>query len=850
MQGDRQNACPTLGEQKADGCRISWRKTGLRRVRNAGWLMTNFWQDVRYGLRLLLKNPGFTAIAVLTLALGIGANTALFSVVNGVLLNPLPYPDPERLVAVYSNSDSSGMGSISYPNFVDWQRDNHSFSALGAFRTEEYNLTGIGEPERLHGHMVSADFLTALGINPILGRNILGEEDQAGGAPVVVLGDGFWKRKFGLSPDVLGKSLTLNGKQYTVVGVATSMIAGLSPTDVYLPIGQWTDPTFRDRHISMGTTAIGRLKPGVTFEQAKADMDSLANNLAAAYPDSNKGSGIAIVPLKTDVVGSVRGILLVLLGAVSFVLLIACANVANLLLARSTGRSREFAIRSALGASPGRVIRQLLTESVLLGIAGGGIGLLLAKWGTRAILTALPETLPRTEEIGIDGHVLFFTLGISVLTGIVFGLVPALKTMRPDMHETLKEGGRGSSGARHRTQSVFVVVEMAMAVVLLIGAGLMIRSLAALWSIDPGFDPRNALAFSISSTSGPNPTAGQLRTKYRETIRGLENVPGVEEVSLIEGTLPMSGDSELPFWVEGRPKPATEQEMPFAMFAMVSTHYQQVMRIPVERGRGFTERDDEHAPAVILIDATFARAFFPKEDPIGKRLNLGLMDLQAEIVGVVGHVESWGLGSREHENLQAQIYLSVWQVPDKFWPLLANGGGYVARTAGTPLGVVSGIREAAERIDSSAVVYEVRPMQDIVARSIATQRLAMMLLSVFSALALVLSAIGIYGVISYLAGQRTKEIGVRMAMGATSADVLRLVLGEGMRITLIGVGIGLVSALGLTRLITKMIYGVGATDPITFAGVGILLTSVALLACYIPARRAMRVDPIVALRYE
>jgi len=850
MQGDRQNACPTLGEQKADGWRISWRKTGLRRVRNAGWLMTNFWQDVRYGLRLLLKNPGFTAIAVLTLALGIGANTALFSVVNGVLLNPLPYPDPERLVAVYSNSDSSGMGSISYPNFVDWQRDNHSFSALGAFRTEEYNLTGVGEPERLHGHMVSADSLTALGINPILGRNILGEEDQAGGAPVVVLGDGFWKRKFGLSPDVLGKSLTLNGKQYTVVGVATSMIAGLSPTDVYLPIGQWTDPTFRDRHISMGTTAIGRLKPGVTFEQAKADMDSLAKNLAAAYPDSNKGSGIAIVPLKTDVVGSVRGILLVLLGAVSFVLLIACANVANLLLARSTGRSREFAIRSALGASPGRVIRQLLTESVLLGIAGGGIGLLLAKWGTRAILTALPETLPRTEEIGIDGHVLFFTLGISVLTGIVFGLVPALKTIRPDMHETLKEGGRGSSGARHRTQSVFVVVEMAMAVVLLIGAGLMIRSLAALWSIDPGFDPRNALAFSISSTSGPNPTAGQLRTKYRETIRGLENVPGVEEVSLIEGTLPMSGDSELPFWVEGRPKPATEQEMPFAMFAMVSTHYQQVMRIPVERGRGFTERDDEHAPAVILIDATFARAFFPKEDPIGKRLNLGLMDLQAEIVGVVGHVESWGLGSREHENLQAQIYLSVWQVPDKFWPLLANGGGYVARTAGTPLGVVSGIREAAERIDSSAVVYEVRPMQDIVARSIATQRLAMMLLSVFSALALVLSAIGIYGVISYLAGQRTKEIGVRMAMGATSADVLRLVLGEGMRITLIGVGIGLVSALGLTRLITKMIYGVGATDPITFAGVGILLTSVALLACYIPARRAMRVDPIVALRYE
>jgi predicted permease len=422
--------------------------------------------------------------------------------------------------------------------------------------------------------------------------------------------------------------------------------------------------------------------------------------------------------------------------------------------------------------------------------------------------------------------------------------------MRPDMHETLKEGGRGSSGARHRTQSVFVAVEMAMAVVLLIGAGLMIRSLRALWSIDPGFDPRNALAFSISSTPGPNTTAGQLRSKYRETIRQLENVPGVDGVSLIGGSLPMTGDSELPFWVEGRPKPATEQEMPFALFYLVTPHYHQVMRIPVERGRGFTERDDEHAPGVVLIDAAFARTHFPKEDPIGKRINLGLLDMQAEVVGVVGHVEHWGLGSKGHENLQAQIYLPVWQVPDKFWTLLANGSDYVARTAGTPLGVVSAIRETAERVDQSAVVYGVSPLEDFVARSIATQRLAMMLLSVFSGLALLLSAIGIYGVISYLASQRTQEIGVRMALGATTADVLRLVLGEGMRIALVGVGIGIVAALGLTRLITKMIYGVGATDPITFAGVAILLTGVALLACYIPARRAMRVDPVIALRYE
>ena len=547
--------------------------------------MMSFWQDIRYGLRVLLKSPGFTAIAVLTLALGIGANTALFSVVNGVLLNPLPFPNPDRLVAVYSKTTEFQESSISYPNFLDWVKDNHSFSKLGAFRSEEYNMTGEGEPERLHGHMISADFFPALGVNPILGRYFLPEEDKPGAAPVAIIGDGLWKRKFGLSRDVLGKRIALNGKGYTVIGVAKSQIADLSPSDVYVPIGQWTEPTFLNRGISMGTNAIGRLKPGVTFEQASADMRSAGANLATAYPETNKDTSVTLVPLKTDVVGSVRGILLVLLGAVSFVLLIACANVANLLLARATGRSREFAIRAALGASPGRVIRQLLTESVMLSITGGAIGLLLAKWGTKALLAALPETLPRVEDIGIDGHVLLFTVGISVVTGIVFGLVPALKTLRPDMHETLKEGGRGSSGARHRTQSVFVAVEMAMAVVLLIGAGLMIRSLAALWSINPGFNPKNVLEFSISSTFGQGVTADQLRTKYRETLRQIRNVPGVEDVAMTGGSLPMSGDSELPFWVEGKPKPATEQEMSLALFYLVTPQYQDAMRIPLERGR-------------------------------------------------------------------------------------------------------------------------------------------------------------------------------------------------------------------------------------------------------------------------
>lgn len=812
--------------------------------------MNSFWQEVRYGIRVLRKSPGFTAVAVLTLALGIGANTALFSVVNGVLLNPLPFPNPNELVAVYSRTSTFQESSISYPNFLDWQKDNHSFAWLSAFRSDDFNMTGVGEPERLHAHMISAEFFPALGLQPLLGRNFTPEEDRAGSGPVAILSEGIWKRKFGSSPEVLGRSITLNGKVYTVVGVATGHITGLSVTDVYVPIGQWNDPTFRDRRVSMGMNSIGRLKPGVSIEQARADMNRVANNLAAAYPEADKGSGVTLVPLKKDVVGDVRGILLVLLGAVSFVLLIACANVANLLLARSTGRAREFAIRSALGASPVRVVRQLLTESVLLSLAGGCIGLALAKVGTKLILAALPGTLPRVEEISLDAHVLLYTLGISFFTGIAFGLVPALKALNPDTHETLKEGGRGSSGARHRTQSVFVAVEMAMAVVLLIGAGLMIRTLSALWNVNPGFDAHNVLTFQISSTSDPSVTADQLRAKYRQTLQQIKGLPGVDAVSLLAGSLPMTGDSEAPFWREGQPRPQHENEMTFALFYVVNSDYHRAMGIPVMRGRSFTEQDSEHAPQVALIDASMAQKFFPNENPIGKRINVGLLEMQPEIVGVVGHVQHWGLGAREHHDLEAQLYLPVWQIPDRFWPLLANGGQYVARTTGPPAGLAASIRPAVEKVDPSAVLYDVRPMEEIVARSISTQQLTMLLLSVFSALALALSAIGIYGVISYLTGQRTHEIGVRVVLGASREDVLRMVLGQGMRMTLIGVALGISAAFGLTRLITKMVYGVGATDPLTFAGVSVLLSAVALFACYIPARRAMRVDPMVALRYE
>ena len=812
--------------------------------------MSNFWQDIRFTVRVLLHNRGFAAIAILTLALGIGANTALFSVVNGVLLNPLPFPDPDALFALYTKTSTFSQSSIAYANFEDWQRQNRSFAYLAALRSDDYNLTGSGEPERLHAHMISADFLPAYGINPLIGRNFRREEDQVGAEPVLMLGDGLWKRKFASSPEVLGKSLTLNGRSHTIVGVAQGRIQGISPSDVYVPIGQWADPSFRDRHISMGMNSVARLKPGVSAAQAQAEMDAIARDLAVAYPDANKGTGITMVPLKTDVVGDARGTLLVLLGAVAFVLLIACANVGNLLLARSTGRTREFAIRVSLGASPVRVIRQLLTESIMLGLAGGALGLILAKLALIAILKGLADALPRTDEIALDARVLLFTAAISILTGIVFGLAPAIRMLRPQLSETLREGGRGTSGALHRAQRVFVVLEVAMALVLLVGAGLMIRSLTALWSVDPGFDPRQVLTFATSVTSDPMATADQLRARYREAGRQFASVPGVESVAMIGGSLPMTGDSEVPFWPEGETPPANQNDMTFALFYLVTPQYPQVMRIPIQRGRFLSDRDDEHSPVTAVSDASFARKYFPDVDPVGKRIQVGLLDMKAEIVGVVGHVEHWGLGDQKHETLQAQLYLSVWQVPDRFWSLLSSGFGYVARTTAAPLGVMSGIREAAAKADPSSVVYGARPMEEIVANSIATQRLAMILLSAFSAVALLLSAIGIYGVISYLTSQRTQEIGIRVALGASSRDVLRMVLGEGMKITLIGVVLGLAAGLALTRLIARLLYGVGAWDPVTFVSVALLLTGVALFACYFPARRAMRVDPMVALRYE
>jgi len=813
--------------------------------------MDTLLQDLRHALRMLAKSPGFAAIAILTLALGIGANTALFSVVNGVLLNPLAYPHPGQLVALYGRTPGIDLAPISYLNFLDWQRDSQAFSSIAIYRNNDYNFTGAGEAERLTGYMVSADFFSTLGVTPILGRTFLPDDDHPGAAPVVILGGGFWKRKFGSSLEVAGKSMTLNGTNYTIIGVIPAGFTFYGrDRDVYTPIGQWTDPNFRDRRVDVSSHGIGRLKPGVTLSQAKADMDALAKNQAAAYPEADKAVGIALVSMKEDIVGNVQPFLIVLLAAVGFLLLIACANVANLLLARCMARSHEFAIRAAMGASHVRVIRQMLTESILLAGLGGAPGLLLAFWGTKTVIGTLPGAVPRANEVSLDSRVLLFTIALSLFAGLVFGLAPALKTSRVNLQEILKESGRGSSGTRHGLQGVFVAVEVALALILLVGAGLMVRSLASLWRVNPGFNPTHAITFSLSLPDAAKTTAAETRARLRHFDDEMHNIPSVQAVSVTLGSRPMIHNSSLPFWIDGQPKPANLQEMHQAMFYLAEAGFQQAMGIALERGRFITPQDDEHAPIVIDIDDVFARTYFPNENPIGKRLNITGFNVQAEIVGVVGHLKQWGLDADSSAVIEAQFDYPFMQLPEKLMPLVADAVAVVLRTQGDPAAVMTDVRRAVRQIDSREVIYNVQTMNEVVSNSFAARRLSMILLSVFAALALLLACVGIYGVISYLTGQRTHEIGVRMALGAQPSDVLRLMVGHGARMALIGVAIGIVAALGLTRLMANQLFGVSPYDPLTFAGVATLLAIVAVAACYMPARRATRVDPMIALRHE
>ena len=820
------------------------------------WLETLL-QDVRYGLRTLHKWPGFTTVAVLTLALGIGANTALFSIVNGVLLKPLPYPHPERLVTLHESKPNFPTGSISYPNFRDWEKNNHTFSAMAIARGSDFGLTGRGDAERVRAEFISSNFFDILGVKPILGRNFAPGEDEIGAAaPIALISEGFWKEKLGGAPNVLGQALILDGKSYTIVGVIPAKFdlttQSFIPKQIYVPFGQWGSPWLTNRFAGLAIHGIGRLKPGVTLEQARADMTSVTNALAAAYPADDKNIGATILPIKDDMLANIPFYLEVLLGAVGFVLLIACVNVANLLLARSTGRTREFAIRSALGAGHGRLIRQLLTESVLLAIFGGGLGLLAAQWGTRGALALLPSELPRAAEVGLDLHVLLFTMGISVLAGILFGLAPAFKIVRNDLQKRLKEGGRGSSASRQATQTTFVLVEMAMTLVLLVGAGLMVRSLAALGNVDPGFRPDHVLTFGITLPAPmTHASPDAIRAALRQTEEVMKSVSGVQSVSLSFGAFPMSGDDEQFFWHAGEPKPSSESDMNWALSYVVDPDYLRVMGVPLKSGRFFTIQDNEHAPLVAVVDDIFARKYFGAHSPVGQRIRtMQSGNNEVEIIGVVGHVNQWGLDSDTSNSLRAEIYMPYMQLPGDSFPVAAAGTGAAIRYQGADAPLFSAIRRALQRANSDNIVYDAETMGGIISDSLAVRRFTMQILGIFAAFALLLSTIGIYGVLSYVVGQRSNEIGIRMALGAQRSDILQMILGHGARMAAAGIAVGLLAALGLTRLMSGILFGIGATDPLTFVGVSVLLILVALAACYIPARRAMRVDPMVALRYE
>jgi putative ABC transport system permease protein len=818
--------------------------------------MGKFWQDLRYGFRMLMKRPGFTAVAVVALALGIGANTAIFSVVNAVLLRPLPYAEPERLVMVWGSAPQLGFDVLppTAAESVEWRERSRVFEEVAALRSQTWNMTGAAGPEQIEGARVSESLFTALGVKPLLGRTFLPEEDRAGGARVVVMGHGLWQRSFGADPSVIGRSVTLNNQSFLVVGVmpqgfrfpgGENMLSGLqfSPKiELWEPM-QLTAEELAARG-THNLAVVARLKSGVSLQQAQAEMNAIALQLGEQYPKYNKGLGVKLVSLHEQVTGDVRPALLILLGTVGFVLLIACANVANLLLARAATRRKEMAIRTALGASRARVIRQLLTESMLLSLLGGAGGLLLALWGIDALGALIPETVARGGEIGADARVLSFTLLVSLLTGLVFGLAPALQASRTEVNESLKEGTRGAtSGAGHnRFRSLLVVSEIALASVLLIGAGLLVRSFLHLQHVSPGFDPSGVVAMelvlpSVAPSAYTEPE--QQSAFFHRALERVGSIAGVEAAAVVS-TLPLTGAFEsTSLKIEGRPAPPSESGSPQANYTMVSADYFRVMSIPLMKGRAFTERDTKESPGVLLVNESLARKYWPGEEAIGKRLTIGFEKTPREIVGVVGDAKQTSLDAQT----PLAVYLPYQQFPYAGMTLVVRSGADAATVAGA-------VRREVQAIDPSLPVSNVRSMEQVLSASVAERRFSMTLVGLFATVALLLAMVGIYGVMAYTVSERTHEIGVRIALGAQAGDILRLILGQGLLLTLGGIGLGLGGAFLLTRLMSGLIYGVTATDPVTFAGVALALALVALAACFIPARRATRVDPMEALRYE
>jgi putative ABC transport system permease protein len=801
--------------------------------------MNTLLQDVRYGIRMLLKNPGFALVAVITLALGIGANAAIFSVVNTVLLRPVPYEDPDRLMVLTENQRPKFPEfSVSPGNFLDWQKQNTVFERLAAINGTAFILVGEGaEPERLRGARVSAGLFEMLGVNPVQGRTFLEQEDQPGHENVVILSNGLWKRRFAADPNVISQPITLSGISYTIIGVMPPRF-GFPDRETEL----WTPIAFTagDAQVHGGhyLSAIGRLKQSATVEQARTEMSAIAARLAEQYPKSNTGWGVDVFPMQEYDVRDIKPALLVLLGAVGLVLLIACANVANLLLARATARQKEIAIRTALGASRGRVTRQLLTESILLALVGGAVGVLLAQWGIGSLLALAPQELPRVKDVTLDASVLGFTLLVTLLTGVIFGLVPALQSSRVNLNETLKEGGRGTTGGHHRVRAGLVVSEIALALVLLVGAGLLIRSFYRLQQVNPGFNPSNALAVTVSLPGLKYPQPEQRAAFFTQLIEKVSALPGVLAVGASQ-TLPIQGDFLLGFIIQGRP-PYAPGEDPSTNYYSVTPNYFKSMGIPLLRGREFTEQDRTGATRVAIINEEMAKRYFPDEDPIGKRIHVTQgPETFREIVGIVGDVKQYGLA----RPTTLQTYEPSLQAPFSSMTLVVRADGNLV-----PLG--GAIRSQVLAIDKEQPISRIRPLEQVVSESVARQRFSMLLLGIFAGVALILAAVGLYGVMSYSVTQRTHEIGIRTALGAKQTDVLKLVVGQGMVLALTGVGVGLLAAFALTRLMSVLLFGVSATDPLTFVAIPAVLTLVALVACFVPARRATKVDPMIALRYE
>jgi predicted permease len=822
-------------------------------VRTSSWesIVETSWQDVRFAARMLRKSPGFASVAILTLALGIGANTAIFSVVQGVLLAPLPYHEPDRLLTVWLNNFHLNSPTyLSYRDFMDWEHAAPPFEKMSAYARRSFDLSSPGNPEHLEGSEISSSFLSTLGVRLALGREFSPEEDRNGGAPVAIISNGLWRARFGGNASALGKSAVLNGVETTIVGVLQPGFRfGTDYADVYIPIGQrkLVDANDRTAHDVM---CVARLKPGVSLSQADAEMNAIQENIDRLNPETEQGLGIKILSAKEPLVGDVRGTLLLLLGAVGVVLLIACANVANLLLARSAARTREFSIRAALGAGRGRIVRQLITESVLLSILGGVLGLAAAKWGLSVALTTLAADLPRGDNIHLNASVLFFALGLSLSVGILFGLAPALRSSKADLQPSLKEGGRGSTGRHHRTQRVLVVVQIALTLVLLAGAGLLFRTIQQLWKADLGFESQHVLTFQVGLSPSAISTGASVRAAYQQLLDRIRQIPGVQGAE-ITTEVPMTHQmNAIPFWVDSH-RPASVAEAPRTLGFITGPDFLQVMHIPLIRGRFINQQDTVNSPLVAVIDTELARTYFSGKDPIGRTITFPQVG-DYRIIGVVGHVQHRQVGVSS-PFMQNQSYVSIDQIQDRWMTTIDTWTWVVLRTPLEASMVLPEITKAVHAAGSDQTIYHAQTMLEIVSESMAPQRFPLILLGSFATLALLLASIGIYGVISYSVTQRVHEIGIRLALGAEKRDVFRMVVAQGLTLAFAGLVIGVTATLILTRLLlsfSSLLYGVGASDPATLASVSAALIGVAILACYLPARRATRVDPIVALRYE